>query len=358
MTLKTHDLFLSLVRLGIGHTDSTKFTDKVDWAKLKTLADQHGLSAVVVDGVEKLPEGQRPPQPVLLQWIGETLQGYEYRYELYRKTISEMAAFYNNHGFKMMVLKGYVCSLDWPNPKHRPCGDIDIWLFGKCHEADEVLAKEKRIKSDTSHHHHTVFYWNGFMVENHYDFINVYRNKINHKQEKLLKKLGEEDSHFVAVDGERIYVPSANLQAFFLLRHSMGHFATSEITMRQLIDWAFFLEKHGKEVDWNWLLGVLDEYHMKEFFNCINAICVEELGFDSRIFPNVQFNPILKERVANDILKPEFNGEEPKHLLPRVFFKFKRWKANEWKHKLCYEESMWSSFWNGVWNHILKPSSL
>ena len=57
----------------------------IDWAALENLAARQGLSAVVVDGVGRLPEDKRPPKPVLLQWIGETLQGYEYRYEQYRK---------------------------------------------------------------------------------------------------------------------------------------------------------------------------------------------------------------------------------------------------------------------------------
>ena len=177
MTSKTHDLFLSLVRLGIGHTDSTNFTDKVDWVALKTLADQHGLSAVVLDGLNTV-QGERlmvqgsMPQRIRLQWIGEVMQSYEQRYVQYEKTIGNLAGWYNQHGYKMMVLKGYACSLDWPNPKHRPCGDIDIWLFGKQREADDMLSKEKGIKVDTSEHHHTVFCWQDFMVENHYDFLN------------------------------------------------------------------------------------------------------------------------------------------------------------------------------------------
>lgn len=121
------DIFLSLVRLGIVNATRPALPNEVDWNALEDLAAKQGLSAVMVDGIERLPLEQRPPKPVLLQWIGETLQGFEYRYDLYCKTMAEMAGFYNKHGYKMMVLKGYACSLDWPKPEHRPCGDIDIW---------------------------------------------------------------------------------------------------------------------------------------------------------------------------------------------------------------------------------------
>lgn len=312
----------------------------------------------MVDGVEHLPESERPPKEILLQWIGRTLQNYESRYELYRRAIAELAAWHNANGYKMMVLKGYACSLNWPKSEHRPCGDIDIWQFGKQKKADKALAKNKGIKIDNSHQHHTVFYWRDFMVENHYDFINVYHHKSSAEVEKILKQLGNDDSHFVDVYGEKVYLPSPNLHALFLLRHAMSEFASSCINVRQVLDWAFFVEKKGQDVDWDWLLGVLDKFHMREFFNCINAICVEVLGFSATVFPYVQYLPELKERVLADILNPEFTAQEPQSLLPRVVYKYRRWKANGWKHKLCYKESMWSAFWSGVWNHLLKPASI
>lgn len=132
--------FVSLVRLGIGQA-LLNLPQKLEWNSIQEIASEHGLTAIVLDGIQQMPETKRPPQELLLEWIGEVLQSYEYRYEQYKQTIAEMAGFYNSHGYKMMVLKGYACSLDWPRPKHRPCGDIDIWQFGKQKEADKALLK-------------------------------------------------------------------------------------------------------------------------------------------------------------------------------------------------------------------------
>ena len=124
------DIFLSLVRLGIGRepVDGSQLTvdGSIDWEAELALAERQGLSAVVADGIECLPKEARPPKLVMLQLIGSVLQNYEYRHELYRRAIAELAGFYNSHGFKMMVLKGFACALDWPKPEHRPSGDIDI----------------------------------------------------------------------------------------------------------------------------------------------------------------------------------------------------------------------------------------
>lgn len=353
------DTFLSLVRLGIGHQSSMK-PSEFEWAALEDLAARQGLSAILVDGVEKLPDNMRPPKPMLLQWIGETLQNYEHRYEQYCRVLAEMAGFYSGHQIKMMVLKGYDRSLDWPKSEHRPCGDIDIWQFGKQKEADELIKKEKGIRVDTSEHHHTVYYWRDFMVENHYDMLITSAVKTNKQLEPILKELAMDDSRFTEVYGERVYLPSANFNALFLLRHMLMHFVAEGMTFRQLLDWAFFWEKRGKDVNVKWYKDVMDKYNMTVFCNIVNAICVEELGFDPRLFPDVQFNPVLKERVLAETFSPEYDWKDAHQsgLFSRVLFKYKRWKGGSWKRELCYGENDWQAFWQSVWMHITKPSSI
>lgn len=346
--------FISLVRLGIGHL-SGPLPERIDWKSIETLAGQHGLLAVVVDGIDRLPEFQRPPKTLLLEWIGNTLQSYEQRNTLYEKAIGDLAGFYNQHGYKMMLIKGYACSLDWPKPEHRPCGDIDIWQFGQWREADKALTDELGVKIDGSHHHHTVFDWKGFTVENHYDFVNVHAHKSSKEVEVVFKELGADDSHYVEINSERVYLPSPNLHALFLIKHMVSHFAAAEISLRQVLDWAFFVEKHTKEVDWEWLLGLLDKYHMRDFYNCINAICVGDLGFDVKIFPNVQFDPVLKDKVLADILSPEWTATEPRWVFKRMAYKYCRWQGNAWKQRLCYPESRMEMFFTGLWSHIIKP---
>ena len=355
--MKEKDIFFNLIRLGIGH-NAEPILDEVDWTTIEALAAKQGLSAIILDGINCLPEIARPPKEVLLQWIGCTLQSYEYRYTSYQKAIAELAGWYNAREYKMMVLKGYACSIDWPKPEHRPCGDIDIWLFGKQKEADAQLAKEKGINVDASHHHHTVFEWCGFMVENHYDFINVHHHKSNATFETLLKEQGQDDSYYVEVEGEKVYLPSPNLHALFLLKHACIEFAASGLNLRQLLDWAFFVNEHNREIDWKWLEDLMDRYGMNRLYDIINTICVDDLGFDSTVFPNAHVEHNLKEKVLDEIINPSISNNKPRNLLSRIIWKWHRWEASGWKHKLAYKESMLSAFWSGVWSHILKPSSI
>ena len=368
--LSSNHSFLQLIRLGIGHS-AEQLCEPVDWNAIESLATRQGLLGVVLDGIQLLPEDQRPPKVQMLQWIGQVMQGYEQRYGEYRKAIEKLAAFYNAHGLRLMLLKGYACGKDWPRPEHRPYGDIDIWLYGKQKEADAILAKETGIEIDTSHHHHTVFNWMGFTVENHYDFVNVHALRASAEMEKVFKELGRtEDAVLCHTDPSTgsgqvadFYLPSANLHSLFLLKHSISHFVGANISLRQVLDWAFFVEKHTDEIDWEWLDGMIERFHMRDFVYCINAICVEDLGFqpveslkfrvESQLV-SAEFRK-LKERVLSDILEPAFTAETPKPLIPRAIFKYKRWKGNGWKHKLCYGTSRWDGSWTLLRSHLMKP---
>lgn len=384
--LESKDALLQLVRLGIGTSKEAKISKDIDWESVETFAEKQGMLGVVYDGIIRLAEiaenADILPLTVKLRWMGKVIQEYEHRYVAYKKAEADLAAWYHAHGYRMMVLKGLACGVDWPKPEHRPYGDIDIWLFGKQEEADKEMVSSFRFqdpsfKIDNSHHHHTVFQWQGFTVEDHYDFLNVHHHKSNEELEALLKSLVFRVECLESVDsGElKVYLPPANFNALFLLRHAMSHFASTGMNLRQLLDWAFFVEKQGKEVDWEWLQGVLKKYGMEKMFDVINAICVEDLGFNlveslgfsvrsssSRAEAESQLKSVefikLKGRVLSDILEPEINEKSPRHVWKRVPFKYRRWKANAWKHELCFNDSMGSAFWSGVKNHLMKPASI
>ena len=113
MDIKTHEILLNIVRVGIGTSKDAKIPYDVDWAALKALADVQGLTAVVLDGLneerskkEDVRDERFPSQQFTLQWIGEVMQNYEIRYQQYKKAIGSLAGWDNQHGFRMMVLKG------------------------------------------------------------------------------------------------------------------------------------------------------------------------------------------------------------------------------------------------------------
>jgi hypothetical protein len=255
----------------------------------------------------------------------------------------------------MMVLKGWGLSRDYPVPSHRPSGDLDIWTFGQWREADAYL-QSKGVRIDNRHHHHSVFHVEDLQVENHYDFINIHAHRSNRRIEEKLKALAQYGSRQVEMGGTILYLPSATFNALFLLRHTAQHFTGSRMTLRQLLDWALFMEHHHSEISWTEYEAFLKQEKLWRFFNLLNLLAVKKLGFSPSMLPYpLEEDPSL-ERVYADILSPEFSESVQGTAIARIATKMRRWWHNRWKQKLCFSDSLLSAFLFGLWAKLLKPS--
>ena len=339
--------------------------EHIDWGALFKLAAKQGVIAIAWEGVEQLTrEGllraeQLPERTLKLQWA-LSIENIVKRYRRQEALIGKLATFYNSHDIRMMLLKGYGISLLYPTPEHRECGDIDIWLYGEQERADRLLREEKDIKIDEDVHHHTTFVINGILIENHYDFINIHAHTSSKHIERELKRLAYEDrGEVIEVGDSAVYLPSPNLNALFLLRHAASHFASTELNFRQVIDWALFVKRHHAKIDWAWLGSYAREMNMHRFLDSLNAISIDHFGLPKECVPDFERNAALEERVLGDIISPEFSEKAPKgNILKRLIFKYRRWWANRWKHRLVHREGLFHTFIVQVYSHLLKPKTL
>lgn len=354
-------VLLALVRLGI-HPDAevVPLPADVDWPSVFALAKEQGVPAIAWDGYARLyKEGLVPvdmDKVTKKQWVGSLLMMAEQKYPRYRSIIGRLASFYEKQGIRMMVLKGYGLSLNYPEPAHRPCGDVDIWNYGEYKRADRAMEKELGIEIDRSHHHHTTFKYKGQFFENHYDFVNIHSHPSNKVVELRLKELAFKDEEAVDIDGQRVYLPSPEFNALFLARHTASHFAAERMSIRQLLDWGTFVQKYHDRVDWESLESFIDTVGMTPFYQILNGICVDYLGFPANLFPAGRH--LEEKRVMEDILSPEFLEASPDGLFAQWLWRYRRWAQGAWKHCLVYPESMLLTFFVQLTSHLMKPKSL
>ena len=342
------------------------------------IANAQGVVAVVWDNIQQaisdglIPIEQQPAKAQKSKWALATEQ-VERKYARQKVVIAKLARFFAEHDIKMMILKGYGLSLNYPLPNHRPCSEIDIWLFEEQktadgtikrysvqQKADNLLREHFNIEVDEDKHHHTVFYVDGVMVENHYDFLNIHAHRSNRVIETRLQALAQQEMEVIDVEENVVYLPSPDFHALFMLRHSASHFAAERIVIRHLLDWRYFVEKYAKKIDWAGLNAIAEQMNMHRFLNCMNAICVDKLGLPSESVPVFERDKMLEERVWNEILQPEFAEEKPKNAgyIKSWSYMFRRWWANRWKHRIVYNEGLASTFIVQVWSHLLKPKTL
>lgn len=366
---QTDNALLSLVRFAVcGHCDAPQFDSRTDMNSVFALASQQAIPVLLADGLQMYLSAHPEAKPFAnesvadkqkrMQWLAQVMT-YERLYAKHEQAMADLARLYADKGIRIMVLKGYGLSLDWPVPSHRPVGDLDVYTFGKWREADALVAHNCGIKVDDGHEHHTVFNFKGVAVENHYDFINTKAHRDAPKIEARLKTLAEKGWKEIEVQGARIYLPSADFNAIFLIRHMGQHFAGEHLNLRQVLDWGFFVRAHHTEVDWKEASDFLKKIGLYTFFNQVNAICVDYLGFDETVFPSVERKEGLEERILADILHPEFAEEKPSSgLLPIFTFKFRRWWHNRWKHPLVYKEWLLPMFLTLLWSHLRRYKTI
>ena len=109
-------------------------SNNIDWLRIYTVSAKHSISAIVWDYIQQaMAEGvisqeQHPTKVQKIQWA-LAVEQVEQKYARQKQVIVKLARFFAEHNIKMLILKGYGLSLNYPVPSHRPCSDVDIWLF-------------------------------------------------------------------------------------------------------------------------------------------------------------------------------------------------------------------------------------
>lgn len=354
-----HKALLELLQYGMGNVVQTTLPHVVIWSNVMLLSQKHGVETITLDGLQYCYDNNIPTDIDIntkLEWVGAG-QLQEQQFASHERLIAELAKFYAQHNIRMMVLKGWGLSLNYPVPCHRSCSDLDIYLFGEQKRADKLLCEELGINVDNTHHHHSVFIYKGLSVENHYDFLNVYAHLSSRKIEKRLKELAEKATSYKMKDGTEVWLPSADFNALFILRHTASHFAGSAMNIRQIIDWGLFVKNHHDEVDWDSLLPLVKELNMHHFYDAQNYICYHYLGFDKSLFLMIEGEE-YGERVFQDLFNEENMKPKEKGFIKYIYSRYKKWWANRWKHRIVYPEGLFTTFVVQAASHLMKPATL
>lgn len=341
----TRQALLLLVRLG-GDKDQSPTIwndccqDKVDWLRLFDLAREQGVDAICVDGLARLADAgmavqfkaDSPEEDCYFKALGTSMH-LEMEYRLYHQATTDLARLMMDHGIDMVVLKGLSCGACYPRPDHRSYGDMDLYFGDRWRDADKIIA-DKGIEIDKRHHHHTCYAWQGFMVENHYDFFDIHAHRSSKRMEAYLKTL--------PLKGWQTswdwYLPSAQLHATFLLHHSAAHFAGAGLVVRHLLDWYLFKKVEGDRVDWQELERAAVEFGKDKFLRVMEHLC--EFLFVDSSYPLDE----VEQRVLADMF-----SEAPREG-------WRRWWSRQWKYRLSYSDNGLVDDFTMLWSHIIRPN--
>lgn len=355
------ELFFRLVRLGIGLDESVIVPNNVNWKILKAYSDEQGLSAVVLDGIDKLnSEGDiatnTMPQYLRLEWIGEVLQG-ESTYAYQKEVAVDMANLFHRNYIRTYVLKGFIIAECYPRPNHRVSADMDCYLLPdkgdfNAWELGNDLIKGKRFDVRTSFYKNSTFFLPGLTVENH-QFLTPFRgNERLAAFEKVLQAKLQSDRGNDIIEGTWLYRPPVMVSALFMIEHSYSHFLHEGLTWKMVLDWVLFSKKHKAAIDWNSLGAFVDEFGFRKFYDAyvrMGQYLVGEIS-DSDLSKR-------EKRMLKDIWAPLDLHETTEGLKGKMALAGNTWRAR-WKYRYFTEISWIKALWIQVKGvlFIKKPS--
>ncbi len=317
------------------------------WRALGDMTRNQGVLGVFLDGIDKLENTQYGLTRDLqanqkLEWIGEVLQ-IEQRNQQQTAVMNDLAEKWIQSGCRIMVMKGQANGSFYPQPLHRPPGDIDCYLFN-----DYVLGNEIALNAgadvDESWYKHSVIRYRGEIFENHQYFVHTREGKRSKLLQKELSETLNADKweHF---PDSNICLPPAQWNAMFLTYHACAHFITEGLRLKQVLDWAMFLQKEQEKLDWVQFYAFCDRHHLHRFADAITAICVKHLGIQIS-------NPVItiESPYADKLLQSALYDDDyiygagesrwgGRWHLVKSLFKYR------WKYEEIYEESVWKQLW-------------
>ena len=345
MDSNSKEAFIALLRFGIGGP-ITSLPDSIDWPDIQARANQHGLTGIILDGLEELKKKEivivLPEKRLLTQWIGEVLQN-ESIYAVQQKAAAEMALIFYSKGIRTYVLKGNVVSECYPKPEHRVSVDVDCFLLSDKDEdawgiGNESI-KEQGFEVCYDYYKNSTFYMPGLTVENHRFFTPFRGNKKLKNLERMLQSMMEKDEGNDMFEGTWLYRPPIMVTSLFLIEHAYSHFLHEGLTWRHVLDWMMFTNRHKEKIDWEGLNTWIDEFGFRKFYDSyyqLGKYLVGEMSEDSL----TRVDKMMLEDVWSDLdLHETAHGVKGKLALVGNTLRAR------WKYRYFSDLSMLNALW-------------
>lgn len=276
-------LFVELLQQSVGtRVQLSRVPTVHEWEKVLEEAVRQAVVGIMVSGMEKLPDNQRPPQMLLLQWIG-ICQQIEAQNVVTTKACQQLCEQLEKDGLVACVLKGQSNYRNYPleMANRRSCGDIDVWIDGDVKKTLEYVDK---------HWERTGLCWlhcnfnerNGVPVEVHFHSSFMSEPCRNRRFQKHFSS-AEVCRTWYELDGKKIPVMKTEEDVVYQMNHLYRHLIDEGVGLRQVVDYYFLLHRYQESCS-NYQkccedrMKVIESLGMKRFAGALMYVLRELLG--------------------------------------------------------------------------------
>lgn len=299
--LDEEKLLINLCRLDFSdeHLKKTRLLVSAikEWDYFRTLANSHGIAALVWNNLEKHNLNSAIPTDVAAILRGSLLQSLS-RNTFNTESLANALRLLNAEKIKTVLLKGMALENSiYGNSGLRQMSDVDILISrNDCIRARNILIQNgyeslpvkslfhKLILADTGKHLPSLLK-NGTSIEIHHELFGG-RNS-------ALTRLFYETSYEIKIKDEKAWVPRPQIFFLYLVKHLYLHEKNNESQLRLYTDLVVLLEKHREEILNQDLIKLASESGMQE----ILANHLEPL----RIFWEIPFPDLINDFISKNL---------------------------------------------------------
>lgn len=264
--------FLELVKAGLwGHDPDVWIDGTTDWQGVYRLAIEQTALGLIIAGLEH--SDAKPPQVLLLQWIGE-VQMIEQRNKAMNAFVSETIVAIREQDINALLVKGQGIAQCYEKPLWRPSGDIDLFLskdnYGKA--VSFFKNRYSNNKDGGQYSQEYAFYTDQWMIEVHGSLRTCLSSRID-KVVDIVQKSVFYGGNVRSWDnnGTLVFLPAPTEDVFLVFTHFIKHFYKEGMSLRQVCDWCRLLWSYRESLNYGklglWInkAGLMKEW--KTFYN-------------------------------------------------------------------------------------------
>lgn len=290
---KNTQAFFALLRAGLWENilvhDSwfmVHGSEQVDWEKVYQLAEDQSVVGLVLAGLEH--SSVKPPQNLLLQWIGE-VQIIEQQNKAMNEFVASLIEKLRENAVYAILVKGQGIAQCHEKPLWRSSGDVDLLLSDQDYEIAKSVLLPQAIDIENEYKsikHLGMTMPGDFVVELH----GTLHSRLSTRIDKGIDESQRDVFYNGSVrswlnDNTQVLLPSPDNDVIFIFTHILHHFYIEGIGLRQICDWCRLLWTYRDSLNPRLLESRIRKMGLTTEWKAFAAFAIEFLGMPVGAMP-------------------------------------------------------------------------
>lgn len=291
-----------------------------DWQDFFQFCCRHSIAGIVFAGLERA--NRRIPQQVFFEWypVAESIKRQN---TIINKRLIAVSKWFEDRGYKSVILKGQTNGLMYPSPELRSPGDIDIWV--DCEKVKLIkLVTSQCPGAEYSIHHIKMPVFKDVSVEVHYRPIYLINWFVDRRLQRYVSRIEKKQfANRVILDGVEIGCLTNDFNVVYQLLHMYAHFFSTRNNFKQFVDYYYLLKQGLTEEQKKGAVTLMKELKVLKYGRGMMWVMKEVLGLDEPLLVVEPDEKVGKAILRESVHYGKFSTNKLKYVVERFVANFR-----------------------------------